>query len=345
MLRTADDTAGKQAKCPECDGLSPVPTRADDSSPAADAPFTWQPGATSTAAAHEPKPIIDPTNPYASPVGASQEAGGYALPSDAAELKRGYLEFGRVTSITWSAASAQMGMGVLFALIVIGISLAMALIIVPLSLAQEEMLDNGQLFAALGLVVGVQFVEIPFNALMFCIMINFGLNILRPKREPFERLFEIGHAFVPVMGFNLVFFGIWLLCFGPGQALTIYANAVGREPALAAAGSVASLIGAVVHLIIWLNYMLTPALIVDRRLPLFVAMETSGRFMKGNKGTAFLIFLVVGILGGLFVIITCAIGSLFVIPYYAVLIVTMYLTATGQFSHGTSPKQGASPYA
>jgi len=239
-----------------------------------------------------------------------------------------------------------MGSGVLFALVVIGIGFVTLFVIGPLAFVQQRLLMGGNFLGGLGVVVGQQIIQIPINALTFCVSINFGLNIPRAKRGPFDGLFDIGHAYVPVMGYLLVFFGVWLVCFGPGQALTMYnAAAGGREPAMGLLGSLLTLIGAIVHLIIWLVYMLTPMLVLDRRMPMFDAMKASARYMAGNEGTAFLIFLVVGLLAGLFVLVTCLIGTLFVVPYYAILMAGMYLSVTGQLSRGPAPGYGASPYA
>jgi hypothetical protein len=62
MLRTADETAGRQAQCPECGSISPVPSSSEPISPVASPeggnPFAaWQPP--------ESQPASD--NPYQSP--------------------------------------------------------------------------------------------------------------------------------------------------------------------------------------------------------------------------------------------------------------------------------------
>jgi hypothetical protein len=52
--------------------------------------------------------------------------------------------------------------------------------------------------------------------------------------------------------------------------------------------------------------------------------------MFGNKLTAFVIYLVASIVGGLIVICTCLIGALAVAPFMTLLPAMIYLTATGQ---------------
>jgi phage FluMu protein Com len=339
-LRTPDDSAGKQAKCPECGSLTSVPV--PQTTPDEGSAFTWTPGTPSQP--QPPKPAIDPGNPYASSVSHPQEV-GHGMYGGASGLQRGYLDFGHIIGTTWSAFSAQMGWGVLFALVVIGIVLVATLFVAPLAFVQQRLLINGNFLGGMGVVFAQQLIQLPINALTFCVSINFGLNVLRAKRAPFDGLFDIGHAYVPVMGYLLVFFGIWLVCFGPGQAVTMYNTAVGRDPGMALLGSMLTLIGAIVHLIIWLVYMLTPMLVLDRRMPMFEAMKASAGYMAGNKGMAFLILLVVGLLGFFFVLVTCLIGTLFIVPYYAILMAAMYLSATGQLSRGPAPGYGASPYA
>lgn len=351
LLQTPDDAAGKQARCPECGGLTdvPAPGASAESPPApahppAPTPVGGSPFAGDSAAPSsqpkEPKPSIDTSNPYASSAYAPLQR------SDGVEgLQHKYFDFGQITGLAWSAFSAQIGSGVLFALLVIVIAIVPGLVTVPLSFMQQGLLHSGQVLAALGVTVGQQLVAIPFNALNMCLMVNFGLSVLRKKGSPFDDLFQIGHGFAAVLGYMLIFFGIALLCFGPGQALTAYNAAVTHELPIALLGGVLSLGGAVVYLIIWLKFVLAPTFILDRRMPLFEAMSVSDRFMSGNKLHTFLIFLVVGVLSGLFVVVTCLIGSLFVVPYYAILIPAMYMAATGQFLRGPSAGDGtaASP--
>ena len=88
-------------------------------------------------------------------------------------------------------------------------------------------------------------------------------------------------------------------------------------------------------LMVFLAYLF----IVDRDLGLVDAVKTSAEYMRGNKLTAFLIWLVASIVGGLLVMITCGIGALFVIPYMGVLAAVIYLSATGQPMYEPFPKK------
>jgi uncharacterized membrane protein len=82
--------------------------------------------------------------------------------------------------------------------------------------------------------------------------------------------------------------------------------------------------------VIFLIFHLAIYLIVDADMGVLRSMRESARFMHGNKFTVLRIHIVVVLLGGLFVLLTCGIGTIFVFPYAMVLGAAIYLTATGQ---------------
>ena len=80
-------------------------------------------------------------------------------------------------------------------------------------------------------------------------------------------------------------------------------------------------------------------LVVDRRLGVFECMSASSTFMHGNKLTTFGLLLVVGILGGIFAVLTCLLGLIAFYPFLAILAAVIYLSATGQnIADRTIPK-------
>ena len=83
-------------------------------------------------------------------------------------------------------------------------------------------------------------------------------------------------------------------------------------------------------MIIMLNFFLSMFFIIDRRERIFAAMGQSRIYMRGNKMTAFLIMLVVQILGGLFVLFTCCAGRIIFDPFSVLVLALIYLNATGQ---------------
>jgi uncharacterized membrane protein len=88
--------------------------------------------------------------------------------------------------------------------------------------------------------------------------------------------------------------------------------------------------------------MLAPCFIIDRDEGLFQAIGSSMRAMRGNKGTAFLIYVVLAVAGGLIMIVTCGLGLLGLIPYVAVLNAVMYLHATGEHVGQSKPEAAES---
>jgi hypothetical protein len=98
LLRTADETAGKQAKCPQCGSVVPIPLSSDSSDlPPLEVPpevaGTWadpaswqtapkqgQPGASGTQAAgwNPPPPQASAANPYQSPAAGQDWSGAAA---------------------------------------------------------------------------------------------------------------------------------------------------------------------------------------------------------------------------------------------------------------------------
>ncbi len=67
LLRTGDDTAGKQAKCPECGSLMAVPSASETPREIPPPPPPETPGSPFSAPGPEPSSAGDPENPYQSP--------------------------------------------------------------------------------------------------------------------------------------------------------------------------------------------------------------------------------------------------------------------------------------
>ena len=83
LLRTGDDTAGKQAKCPECGAIMPIPA-AVAAAPGGDSPFGGA-GPQRLQAADSGAPD-QPTSPFA-PVGPDQPLGAMTpTPLDLGEV-------------------------------------------------------------------------------------------------------------------------------------------------------------------------------------------------------------------------------------------------------------------
>lgn len=81
-LRTPDDTAGKQARCPNCGTLVPIPLAAEGPEPQTGA-ADWQAAAVPPHDGAQPNPFADPPplNPYQTPAGSLSPA--IASPAEA----------------------------------------------------------------------------------------------------------------------------------------------------------------------------------------------------------------------------------------------------------------------
>ena len=345
LLRTADDTVGKKAKCPECGNIVTIPATSAPSGtePAVGAAPAVGPTEEvgpidSSSPFAEPRPHTpEGVNPYQSPAASAMAHGTTPWAGVAGDMRPTRLDFGELLNRTWSVFSAQLGTCVLFGLVIIGIQIAAQLVGAPLGIAQEFLQVPPAI--AVALFVAQQAWGIVVQALQMCISMIFALNLIRGHVSPMSGMFNIGSVFLPVLGFQailvLVIVGICAVCaipFGVAAAVA----AVSQDPNIMVIGAIISAllaIPAVVYAIVLVfRWFLTNLLIIDRNMGVFEAMSTSSRFMLGNKLTVLGTFLVAGLLGVLFVVATCCIGALFYAPYIAILTAITYLSATGQWT-------------
>ncbi len=102
LLRTGDDTGGKQAKCPTCGAVMPIP--AGTPGPAFQSSFP-----------PPPPPGMGETNPYQSPGGYHYDA---AETPAAGSFQPTIIDFGDIFSRTWSIFQTQWGMCLLVMFVV-----------------------------------------------------------------------------------------------------------------------------------------------------------------------------------------------------------------------------------
>ncbi|MBN2295771.1 MAG: zinc ribbon domain-containing protein, partial [Pirellulales bacterium] len=135
LLRTGDDTAGKQAKCPACQAIVTVPDASQatppqspsppppPSQPQPDSPFGQQEpqttdnpfdGGYSDQGYGVAAPQVDSGNPYQAPA-------DYFTPTDhqafaaSGEIRHSEIDFGEAFRYTWAAFTDQLGMCILVA--------------------------------------------------------------------------------------------------------------------------------------------------------------------------------------------------------------------------------------
>jgi phage FluMu protein Com/uncharacterized membrane protein len=296
LLRTGDDTAGKQAKCPECGTLMTVPAAAEAGELSASAAGNDNPfGTAGLAASYQ----AESGNPYQSPspfshIEPSASAGspGAIVPS--------MLDLNDVLTRTWEIFKKQFWMSVLVCFIVFVL---------------DQVFSNGLGFVAgiLGALSRDQGIQAVFTliaqlaSICFTIWLNIGqakyfLKIARGQTAEVTEIFSGGPRFLPILGVCLL---------------------VGLIVGL---GLLALIVPGII-----LGCMFSQAyyLVLDRRMGVIESMSLSSELTKGNKGTIFLIgLLAFGIMiAGL---LALCVGYFVAMPFIALMSAVTYLAITGQ---------------
>lgn len=86
MMRTPDDSAGKQAKCPHCSTVVPIP-QADDISFPASAVEAREPSPARKVPPPPQLPPASPTNPYVAPASAAPAVVGTKTPGNVTAIR------------------------------------------------------------------------------------------------------------------------------------------------------------------------------------------------------------------------------------------------------------------
>lgn len=356
LLRTPDESAGKNAKCPHCGAIVPVPA-----SGGAAAASGWNPTAGGLAPAGKDLspfgkaatvgggPFADPTqvsggfvppdndreNPYASPMAMSLPAAGPGAAEPLPELRHCKIDFESVFRTTWRIFLARIGPFALVGLIAFGASIG-------LNMFSQF---GGMIAQAAGDVLGFFAFQVIVIVASFLLQtwLNLALNqvcmkVIKSGDAKVNEMFAIGHCLLRglllslVLG--LVFFGISLVIVGP--YLVFLFAVIGTEnlddqvPLAVATGIFDLLILFVSIQIVYMRLFLVFQFVVDRRAGVIESLQLSSEFMRGNKVPAFLVFLVVSLLGVLFYCLTCSFGGILFLPYMALLPCVVYIQATGQ---------------
>lgn len=306
LLRTQDDSAGKQAKCPECGTIMVVPApEADEANvplpplptsrlgnpfgSGGTSPFATRPadGGDRTGGQN---PYQSPTDYAAPPIGAGPR--GPIIPTT--------IDLGDILSRTWRIFTQQwglcLGLTLVFGFIVIGTQLLVETVIAALAGG-----NNPELSFTIAITV-----FLAQGLLWMWLGIGYNLALLRLARgEPTSmgELFNGGSYMVSILlgsiVFNIAFFLGYLFFIIPG-------------------------------IIVALMFSQFYYLILDRRIGVLESFSISQKVMIGNKLTLFALVLVVGLLGGLFALVTCFVGLVAVAPFFSLMLAVTYLVVTGQ---------------
>lgn len=296
LLRTGDDTAGLQAKCPSCSAVVPIPSDAPPASGTAVEPHTA--GMTSSPVPPPPPPPgADPDNPYQSP-GAYPTTPAGTPP--AGNFQPTIIDFGDIFSRTWTIFQDQWGM-----------SLLVLFLVFLFNLVVSNGLSYGGLFLGLAadspdLANFLSFLG-NFVGWLLTVWIGIGqalifLNIARGNPVEIGQLFTGGPYFLRILGASIIA-SVALLV---GFVLLIVP-------------------GVILALMFWPFYWL----IIDRNVGVFDSFQLARRVTDGNKATVFLLAIVMFALT-LVSAIPCGLGLLVTIPFVNVMWPVVYLAMTGQ---------------
>jgi uncharacterized membrane protein len=311
LLRTADDTAGKHAKCPECGEILLIPAAgtppAAPASPASPfagsggfAPPPGGPvGGSPFGAGEQPQYQPDTGNPYQSP---SPFAPLPTLPVGAGEIRPTIIDFNDVIGRTWTLFKENYTAALLGWILIILISNAVSygLSFGGLMIGQFVLKSPalGQILNFVG-SIAANF----FYCWLFLGQNIYFLKVVRGQNAQVSDLFTGGPFYVN----GLIAIILWILAYIGGILLLIVPG------------------------IIWgLMFSQCYFFVIDRNADAMQSLSLSKQFMAGNKMTLFLIWLVCGLVGALVVICTCLLGAFAVGPFMSLLGPVVYLSLTGQ---------------
>jgi phage FluMu protein Com/uncharacterized membrane protein len=291
LLRTPDDTAGKQAKCPECGALMPIPVPAGQPRPpAAGRPFAAGAGQSASSAA------ADAANPYRSPLSDAPRA--FVPPSGSFTPSR--IDFADVFGRTFRVFGQEWSTCILVFLAFMAIVLGF-LACAGGAAAGVAVLANDEAVTVVVIIFAIGATWL-FAAWLSIGMRIFFLKLARGDDARVGDLFGGGPFFVTTLLASLLF-------------------------ALAYLGGLVLFI--VPGIIFGLMFSQFNYMIIDRNAGVVESLSLSKEFTFGNKLMLFVILLVANLVGQV-IVQACAIGMIVVFPFLSLLNAVIYLVMTGQ---------------
>lgn len=307
-LRVADEDAGKDAKCPECGTVQPV---RESSGPGRRAD-----------AARDTVPESD--NPFRSPSGL--ESGDILVQADRPDmlLTPTTVHVGDVLRYSWGVFRRNLGLCVLFSVTMLGMLLGLELIIFGvlggLVLFDALTADFNTLMLAMPVVLVASFIVLLGVTWIQCGQALFMVRVARGEEARLWDLFSGGPFVLRGIGLVLLTGSLLLALFWLVAAPFVAAD---LDPFGLAVGNM------VVYLAS-LSLMLALYFLVDQDQGVVESLRSSVIFMRGNKRAAFLMHLAVGFGCMGFALVTCFLGSVFVLPFALLVLAVFYVAATGQ---------------
>ena len=311
LLRTADNTAGKQAKCPECNTVLTIPAAAEQApgQPAAPGPAPAAGPASPFGAAG---PQAGAENPYQAPADYTAAA-GYAAPTPGA-FNPTQMDVGDVFSRTWAIFKDQWGM-------------CLGIVVVA------QLLNMG-----VSLVCNFIPIVGPIVSMLFSIWITIGvavalLKISRGQEAAIGDIFNggpyFGRILLASLLLGLIVMAVFGVCFGPLMVIAYLVLQGGPPEPLIMAAVVLALLSLIPVIIVSLMFSQYYYLILDRDAGITESLSMSKDIMVGNKLTLFLINLLLFLIV-IVSIIPCGLGLLAAAPFAALIKPIVYLAVTGQ---------------
>ena len=297
LLRTPDDTAGKQAKCPDCGAVMQIPDE-PHLEPPPPRPLEPQPRSESPFGPDIPPPGAPGTeNPYQSP--ADYAAPPLVPPPGTFAPSR--IDFSDVLGRTWRIFRQHWGECMLVFVVVV------ILILITFGTA----LGVG---AVLGALVGSEAITVVFTVLAACLAGLFAVWI-----GIGQRLFFLKMARGEETSLGELF------CGGPFFLNTLLAGA------LFALANLAGLMLCIVPgIIVALMFSHFHFLIIDRNVDAVESLSLSKQVTHGNKLMLLAIFMTVVVASSVINQFTCNLGALVTAPFMSLLSAVVYLVMTGQ---------------
>lgn len=313
LLRTPDDAAGKQAQCPSCGLVQPVPAAREPV--AGNIPFQ-------EAIATPPAS----TNPYAGAAYSIDIApGGEWAPPGFAPIN---LDLGEVLRRSWAIFRNRWGacLGT-FALGIGGVLMLYLAVIAGIVLVIS--LPGRELFTVpIGIAVGLV-------CMLLLLVLGIGIISAMLKIARGQELTAVdyygGGACLPRffggwLIWTVIQYGTMLACLAPALILQVTGR-IGVEASLLSLGG--NLLYYVVSTWLMLLFWMAPLLIVDQGAGPINALERSRQLTRGRRLVLFVIGLVATLIyiAGFF---ACLVGALFTAPFSMLMGIVVYLAITGE---------------
>lgn len=338
LLRTPDDTAGKQAKCPECGEVMTIPAGSVPPQPPAPAtsgsgsPFGSGSAGQSPFGSDSAAASSADENPYRSPVDfASERAWQHSAGLAGAAIRPTQIFIGDILNRTWTIFKSQWAMcmaGTLFAGFVMFVGY-LILFYVPMGIG--VLLGNQALIIVM-VFVGY-LVAAMFMLWMSIGMLRFLLGIARGREPNIGEVFRGGDALAPT-------FGAWLIVWMASTGVIVITLAVGtllRGILMRAAGPafafsvffVVIATGYAISMVVWLIFSQSFFLIIDGRAGVIDSLKLSKQLTDGNKLSLFALWLIAS--GLMFVsMLPLGLGLFVTFPFFMLMLPVVYLSITGQ---------------